>query len=289
MSIHALSSGTCNAHAAPRAEAVRRHHHHDHGDRAEARRGCGDDEARTPRRHGGMAALFDALGDELRALARPAPAEAPPAAPAPAKATDCRCDDTAAEPSAPEAAGPAKPDLREALKDFAEALFDGLREIATDSRHGGCHPGRGHGWGRGGVGGNLAERIEALASRLAAEAKPPLATATDAKPAVPTSTPAPAPVAATPSTAVPIAADPLVAEPPAVVTEAAPATPPAAVAPSALESSFATLWKALDPARLEESGGLADLLAFLRRLSDRLDGDDRPRRDGMGQLLDTVA
>ncbi len=304
MSIQSLSSASCSVYSAPRAENLRRPQH---AERDESGRGCGEP-PRPERRHGGMGALFDALSEELRALARPAaepkPAEAAagtkpvatdarPVADTPAadktepakEARDCACVDEAKEKKEKQ------PDLRTALKDFTEALFDSLRELAGDSGRGhGCH-GRGHGWGRGGMS-SLADRIEALAQKLAAGAAP----AAPTTPA-PSPSPAPQPPAVTPAPQAPVATTEVAA------TVAAPAAQPvsdtiqvdptplvAKAEPSDLEESFASLWKALDPDRLkkEEGGSLSELLAFLRRMADRLDGD-HPGKGGTGQLVDTVA
>lgn len=274
MSIQSLSSASCSVHSAPRAENLRRP---SHAERDESARGCGE-EPRSQRRQGGMGALFDALSEELRALAKPAAAT-------PAK--DCACADEAEERK------DEQPDLRAALKDFTEALFDSLRELAGDSGRGhGCH-GRGHGWGRGGMS-SLADRIEALAQKLAAGAAPaaPAAPAQEAPAATP-APPAPvaAPEVATPVTATVTAPVTVPAAEPVSDTIHVDPTPLIAKAePSDLEESFASLWKALDPDRLkkEEGGSLSELLAFLRRMADRLDGD-RPGQGGTGQLVDTVA
>lgn len=273
MSIQSLSSASCSASPAPRAENLRRP---PHAERDESRHGCGE-EPRPQRRQGGMGALFDALGEELRALARPAAqAQAAP------QAEDCACAGAA------DAKKDKQPDLRAALKDFTEALFDSLRDLAGDRGRGhGCH-GHGHGWGRGGMSG-LADRIEALAQKLAAGA-PPVAPATPA-PQAPAAAPAPQGPVATTAVATPVAGT--VAAPAAApVSDTIHVDPTPLVAkaqPSDLEQSFASLWKALDPDRLKEDGGsLGELLALLRRMADRLDGD-RCGKGGTGQLIDIVA
>lgn len=288
MSIQALSSGGCYVPSTPRAEKFNQRPQESRADECAKH---DDDGSRSHRRGGGMSALFDALADELRAIAQPA-ATPQPASTAPAT-TDAPAatDPTATDATPATDPKPAKPiDLRDALKGFAEALFDGLRDVASEGRDaGGCgHHGRGHGWGRGGMS-RLADRIEALAQKLAAAATP----------AAPKTEPAPAaPVAASETPATPATTEPAATTTTTTTATTATTTDTvqadkakavATAAPSGLEASFATLWHALNPDRLQEQGGLSDLLAFLHRLADRLDGERSGGDGSTGLLVDTVA
>ncbi|HSV70479.1 MAG TPA: hypothetical protein VLI72_10220 [Methylibium sp.] len=160
-----------------------------------------------------------------------------------------------------------------ALHDFTGALSEALRtEGGREVGHGpGRHVQRGYAWGRQG-GGDLAQRIEALATRLAGAAAPGEAVTADA---------ADAPVAA-PTDAPPVTDT-------AVDTPAAPLADAAAVptAPSALEASFAALWQTLQPTATAGTDGTAvDLIGFLHTLAQRLGAAAAP---AVGSLVDTTA
>lgn len=168
-----------------------------------------------------------------------------------------------------ELAGGARPSSGEAtaaLHDFGAALFDALR--AEGGREVGHGPGRHlqHGWAWGRQGGDLAQRLEALAGRLGAPAA--VAGETPALPsdAAPSDGATPTPEGASAS---------------APADTAAP--PPATVTP--LAAGFAALWQSLQP--VDSTAAAPDLAGFLLGLAQRLGGSTAA--PALGSLVDTTA
>ena len=189
MSVH-FASAASGAAAAYRPAASWAHACHrpagrdDEPARRAAARAHDDEQGNGGRRAGG--GLADALRAALEAFA--AGASAPGSSSGTASETAAMAVQTGGTNAVADAAAgsdmpatdghagapPAAPRAdadREALRDFTHALLDALRESgAREVGHGpGRHLQRGHAWGHGG--GDLAQRLEALAQRLAGDVR----------------------------------------------------------------------------------------------------------------------
>lgn len=167
---------------------------------------------------------------------------------------------------------PASDEASTALHDFGAALFEALRaEGAREVGHGpGRHVQRGWAWGR--QGGDLAQRLEALAGRLGAPATGAGETPAPPSEAAPLDISTPTPEGATVS-------------PPVDTTASLPATVPSPATATPLAASFAVLWQSLQSA--DGTAAAPDLAGFLLGLADRLGGGTGAPTTG--SLVDTTA
>ncbi len=249
MSISSQSHGA--GHAARHAESsapARRRDDAESPHRAEPGRGVGS---------GGRHALVDALKQALGSLAPSAP-------PSPA------ADSDGTAPASPVATGSSPDERKDALHEFAHALFGALRPAGGDE---GGSAGRGHGfaWGRTSPA-DLAQRLDAVIQRLQAGQVH----------AVPADSSAVEPVAVSPGddTAVPPVDDAAVVPP---------TTPPVA---SRLTAAFERLSQVLAPTDTSSAGTLSStdrLVEVLQRLASALRADSAGDLQPTGSLLDVTA